>query len=136
MFEGEKIYYTNQNLISADMADDRDAPQPVVIENKFMQFVRETQRNGSYVYREQLKNNAQRGQYFLRIEMRDLINFDDQLATLFRSEPAQYMRVFETAVETIYFNDYYDAEDEELDPNAKFQIQVHSDENPVMIRDL
>lgn len=46
------------------------------------------------------------------------------------------MKVFETAIETIYRVDYYDDQDPDMEPAPKFQLQVHSDENPRMIRDL
>lgn len=46
------------------------------VENKFMHFIRDTQENNIYIYREQLKNNAQRGNYFLRFDYSKLIAFD------------------------------------------------------------
>jgi len=39
-------------------------------------------------------------------------------------------------VETIYRVDYYDDTNPDMDQVPKFQVQIHSDENPVMIRDL
>lgn len=46
-----------------------------------------------YYYREQLQNNANKGQYYLRVNMDDLNNFDDQLSTMVRNHPADYMPV-------------------------------------------
>jgi len=42
-----------------------------------MHFVRETQIRNTYIYRDQLKSNAQRGKYFLKVDMEHLIAFDD-----------------------------------------------------------
>ena len=47
-----------------------------------------------YVYfefREQLQNNANKGQYFLRVNMEDLISFDEPLADMVKSFPKEYM---------------------------------------------
>uniref|UniRef100_A0A7S3CJV1 DNA replication licensing factor MCM5 n=1 Tax=Strombidium rassoulzadegani TaxID=1082188 RepID=A0A7S3CJV1_9SPIT len=136
-FEGEQIYCLDQNLITNEGLGGVDMDYTLAeTENKFIQFVREAQFRNTYIYREQLKNNAQRGLYFLRIEMEHLIAFDDGLVTAFRNNPAQYLKVFESAVEMIYRVDYYDDSDPDMDPAPKFQVQVHSDENPLMIRDL
>ena len=43
--------------------------------------------------REQLQNNANKGQYYLRVNMDDLNNFDDTLSTMVRNHPADYMPV-------------------------------------------
>ena len=76
-------------------------------ENKFMHFVRETQVGDTYIYREQLKSNAQRDMYFLRIEIDHLQAFDEGLVTAFRNDPVTYINVFESAVQTIYRADYF-----------------------------
>lgn len=68
--------------------------------------------------------------------MEHLNAFDDPLVQDFRREPSTYIKTFEEAVATIYRNDYYDESNPDMDPAPKFQVQIHSDENPVMIRDL
>lgn len=85
-----------------------------------MHFVRECQVRNTYIYREQLKSNAQRGKYYLRVDMEHLSAFDDPLVTQFRLKPNDYVRVFESAVAIIYQNDFYDETDPDLDPAPKF----------------
>jgi len=85
-----------------------------------MHFIRETQVRNQYVYREQLKSNAQRGKYFLKVDMEHLNAFDDPLVTAFRNNPNSYIKVFEEAVETIYRNDYYDESNMDMEPAPKF----------------
>jgi DNA replication licensing factor MCM5 len=85
-----------------------------------MHFLRECQVRNQYIYREQLKSNAQRGKYFLKIDMEHLSAFDDPLVTVFRKNPSEYIRVFEDAVATIYKNDYYDENNLDMDPAPKF----------------
>ena len=50
--------------------------------------------------------------------------------------PAEFLKVFETAVETIYRNDIYDEMNPDLPVSPRFQVQVYTDENPIMLRDL
>jgi DNA replicative helicase MCM subunit Mcm2 (Cdc46/Mcm family) len=54
--------------------------------------------------------------------MRDLINFDDHLASRFRENPSNCTKHFEEAIETIYKVDYYNPEDPDSDPDPKFQL--------------
>lgn len=55
---------------------------------------------------------------------------------MFRAQPNDYLKVFEAAIATIYSNDLYDETNPDLESNPKFQVQIHSDENPMMLRDL
>lgn len=41
--------------------------------------------------REQLQANANKGEYFLRVNMDDLNNFDDQLSMMVRNFPSEYL---------------------------------------------
>jgi DNA replication licensing factor MCM5 len=105
-------------------------------ENKFMHFIRETQVNNIFVYREQLQSNAQRGKYFVKVDMEHLHAFDDILVRNFRNSPNDYIKVFESAVEIIYKTDYYDEMNPDMEVSPRFQVQIHSDEHPKMLRDL
>lgn len=50
-FEGDRVYYTDQNLINGEVGID-GAMSYADTENKFMHFVRETQIGNTYIYRE------------------------------------------------------------------------------------
>jgi len=43
--------------------------------------------------REQLQNNANKGSYFLKVDMDDLNNFDEQLALSVRNQPGEFIPV-------------------------------------------
>jgi DNA replicative helicase MCM subunit Mcm2 (Cdc46/Mcm family) len=43
--------------------------------------------------REQLQNNASKEQFYLRVEMEDLMNFDEQLASSLRNYPAEFIPI-------------------------------------------
>ena len=48
--------------------------------------------------REQLQNNANKGQYYLRVDLDDLMNFDEQLAMMIRHHPGEYLRVVKFSI--------------------------------------
>lgn len=116
---GNQVYYTDQQLVANDRHDDFNISNFAEAENKFMHFVRECQIRNIYIYREQLKANVQRGKYFLKVDMEHLVAFDDPLVAQFRTNPNDYLKVFERAVQIIYQNDLYD-ENSDADPLAQF----------------
>lgn len=118
--DGTQIYWSNQNLVNQPDVAAGAAESFEVSENKFIHFVRECQVRDTYIYREQLKSNAQRGKYFLKVEMEHLMAFDDPLVQSLRNEPETYIKIFESAVGLIYMNDFYDETDPDLEPNPKF----------------
>jgi DNA replication licensing factor MCM5 len=101
-----------------------------------MHFIRETQVNNTFIYREQLQSNSQRGKYFLKIDMEHMNAFDEMLVRSFRANPSDLIKVFESAVETIYRTDYYDEMNPDMDESPRFQVQVYSGEEPKMLREL
>lgn len=96
--DGAQIYYTDQNLINQQDYDAAPREDLQISENKFIHFIRECQVRNSYIYRDQLRQNSQRGKFFLRVEMEHLIAFDDPLVTALKKEPHIYLVVFEKAV--------------------------------------
>ena len=52
MFEGNQVYYTDQNLVNQIDANQDGQPNLVEAENKFMHFIRETQVRNTFIYRE------------------------------------------------------------------------------------
>eukprot|EP00347_Sterkiella_histriomuscorum_P023378 403334862 len=141
MFEGQNIFYSDQQLVGPDgnarnAFQDPDQLPFDQAENKFMHFVLETQDREIYVYREQLQANSNKGQYFLRVNMDDLYNYDDKLSMMIRNHPADFMPVFEKAVQIVYQTHYFHQNFEQGEEVPKFQVQIHSQENPRMLRDL
>jgi len=54
--------------------------------------------------------------------MEHLQAFDDDLVKMFRSNPQDYIKVFESAVETIYKTDFFDETNPDLEPSPRFQV--------------
>lgn len=136
-FEGERIFYTDQNLINNEVGpNNNDKLNQHDAENKFMHFIRQTQEDNIFVYREQLRNNAQRGNYFLKFDMAKLQAFDDQLATEFKERPAELIKTFESATQIVYNTEIFEPDNVDMEECPKFQVQVNSDENPTQLRGL
>ncbi len=87
------------------------------------------------IFREQLQKNAREGKYFLRVSMEHLLNFDENLAELLRSQPTQVLNSLEQAIGTVYKN-HYAEENSGFENSPNFQLQISSNENPRMLRDL
>jgi DNA replicative helicase MCM subunit Mcm2 (Cdc46/Mcm family) len=66
--------------------------------------------------------------------MGSLMSFDDFLSRILKEQPTQTIPTFEKAIQTVYRNHYVDTENVYQIPT--FQLQVTSEENPIMIRDL
>jgi DNA replicative helicase MCM subunit Mcm2 (Cdc46/Mcm family) len=52
--------------------------------------------------------------------MEHLQAFDDELVANFRSNPTDYIKVFETAVEIIYKTDFYDEMNPDMESAPRF----------------
>ena len=121
--QGDVVYYTDQNLVqNAQLEGNSNEYELANAENKFIHFIREHQHQGTFKYRDQLRSNSQRQKYFLRVDMSDLLAFDDQLSSQLRNSPTDYLKRFECAIGTIYHNDYYDESDPSLELKPKFQV--------------
>lgn len=119
-FEGEQVYYTDQNLLNTELQPNNEKYSLAEAELKFMHFLKETQENNIFIYREQLKNNALRGNHFFRFDMGLLDAFDQQLAKNFRDYPLDHIKTFERAVEIVYRNEIFDENNPDMEESPKF----------------
>ncbi len=67
--------------------------------------------------------------------MEHLLNFDENLAELVRHQPTQVLNSLEKAIGTVYKN-HYAEENFDFESLPTFQLQLSSNENPKMLRDL
>ena len=70
---------------------------------------------------------------FLRVSLEHIVNFDEPLATLMRRQPTQVIPALEKAIARVYKNHYME---EDVFEEPAFQLQITSNENPRMLRDL
>jgi hypothetical protein len=56
-----------------------------------MRFLKELQVNNNYVYREQLQQNARKGQFKLEVLLEDIKSYDTRLGDCLRVRPSEYI---------------------------------------------
>ena len=117
--DGGAVYFTDQNLVNhIDMGHNDAGLGLNDAEQRFYHFIKTTTVRNDFIYRDQIKGNAQRGLYYLRINVRDLNAFDETLYTAFKTNPSEYIKCFENAIETLYRVEYW--ENTGLEPCPKF----------------
>ena len=69
--------------------------------------------------------------------MQLLLNFDESLGMLVRNNPETLIPVLEAATKKVYHNNYHETiSGSASDPVPNWQVQIYSDENPRILRDL
>jgi len=56
-----------------------------------MRFIKEYQMHGSYIFREQLLQNAHKKEYKLTVNLEDIANYDTRLGECIRNRPTEYV---------------------------------------------
>ena len=127
---GEQIFNTDQNLGSLDSLDLEVVKSTSL--KRFKKFIREWHHQNQFVYRTQLTDNGDCGNFWLTVDMEDLTNFDETIATQIRSKPQSFLPLFEKAAQEIYaFERQYP-----IQTVPEFQIHMISNENTKSLREL
>ena len=88
-------------------------------------------------FREQLQRNAREGRFYIKVNMQLLLNFDESLGLLVRNNPETLLPVLESATKKVYQNNYHETiSGDASDPVPEWQVQIYSEENPRILRDL
>jgi len=133
--EGDQIFYSDQNLASGasgqSFLEQRKYTHEEVA-TKFKQFIRDWTFKNSYIYREQLVANYTHNNYYLKVDIDDINNFDIKLGSLISEQPLEYHQDLERATKEA-LSSLIMSMDVEV-PN--FQVQLTSDQNPKALRHL
>jgi len=133
--ESEQIFYSDQNLASdprgQTFLDQRKYTHEEVA-TKFKQFIRDWTCKNSYIYREQLLANYTHNNYYIRVDLDDINNFDIKLGSLISEQPLEYHQDLERATKEALSSLILNIDIEV--PN--FQVQLISDQNPKALRQL
>ncbi|ORX49392.1 MCM-domain-containing protein [Hesseltinella vesiculosa] len=107
------------------------------IKAMYLDFIQTFRLGNSFVYRDQLHEHVMLKQYYLEVDMRHLINFNQDLANKLTTSPADHLPLFEMAVKEsakrILFTTPGTVDDAEV-PDC--QVTLTSDANVIQIRDL
>ncbi|KAG0750291.1 hypothetical protein G6F57_003256 [Rhizopus arrhizus] len=107
------------------------------ITSLFYGFIQNYRLNNNFIYRDQLQENILTQQYFIEVDMLDLIGYNPDLANNLKNSPAEFLPLFENAVKESAKRILY------ANPNnvnnidvPDCQVMLKSNENVVHIRDL
>ncbi|OBT76919.1 minichromosome maintenance protein 5 [Pseudogymnoascus sp. 05NY08] len=101
---------------------------------KLQKFVLEFQLGTAFIYRDQLRANVMKKQYFCDVDIGHLISFDEELAHKLVTEPAEIIPLFEAALKNCTHRSIYAAQ-KEIDL-PEHQLLIHSNAAELSIRDL
>jgi len=113
-----------------------DETSNLAVKKQLKEFIRDFHHEGNfeYKYRNSLKNNYLRQQYFLEVSLNDLASFDGDLADRIRSNPGDIIPLFEEAAKEIA-DEVTRPRNEETDLQD-IHVTFSSDETGTSVRDL
>ncbi|KFY15434.1 hypothetical protein V492_01987 [Pseudogymnoascus sp. VKM F-4246] len=101
---------------------------------KLQKFILEFQLGTAFIYRDQLRANVMKKQYFCDVDIGHLISFNEELAHKLVTEPAEIIPLFEAALKNCTHRSIY-ATQKEIDL-PEHQLLIHSNAAELSIRDL
>ncbi|OBT67363.1 minichromosome maintenance protein 5 [Pseudogymnoascus sp. 23342-1-I1] len=101
---------------------------------KLQKFILEFQLGTSFIYRDQLRANVMKKQYFCDVDIGHLISFNEELAHKLVSEPSEIIPLFEAALKNCTHRSIYATQKEIQLP--EHQLLIHSNAAELTIRNL
>jgi DNA replication licensing factor MCM5 len=126
---GDEIHFMDQGMLG----DNIETMEQNQMAQKFQGFLNNWSVDEIFIYRNQLINNAQLENYFIRVSLGDLKAYDEKLLRDVRMKPLKYLPILERSIKDLYLG--YNSE-VRLDDNINFQLQLVSNENPCFLREL
>lgn len=104
------------------------------LQAKLKEFVLAFQLDGSYIYRDQIRENVLVKQYYCDIDLAHLISYNEELAHKLTSDPADVIPLFEAALKQCTQRIVFPHEPSVQLP--QHQLLLHSSVSHISIRDL
>ncbi|KAJ8330738.1 minichromosome maintenance protein 5 [Batrachochytrium dendrobatidis] len=105
----------------------------IVVERKFLDFLRSYRQENVFIYREQLRQNLLIKQNYIEVDLAHLMNFNEELANNFKEKPKENLALLEKAAVTLALQtDLLNA----TSIYQSIQVMILSRANPLPIRDL
>lgn len=101
-FEGDIISFADQGLSNDD--NRLHSKNNSIVQMKFFKFIMDWSHNGDFRYKEQLISNAGLGRYHLKVELADMEAFDQELTSLVRHRPINFIPIMEKATQVGFLN--------------------------------
>ena len=132
-FEGEQIFYTDQNLAGQhENPIEQRLYTHEEVSNKFKYFLKEWTKANSFIYRDQILANASADKYYIKVDMDDINNFDMKLGSQVSKNPLEFHTVLEQAATETYCQ----LSNTDYNEMRLFQVQLTSAQQPVPLRHL
>ena len=125
----DEIHFIDQGMVGENV----EQLGQIEINRKFKDFIQNWQVDNEFVYRNQLINNGELGNHFLKVQLRDLKAYDEKLLNDIRYKPLVHIDLLERAIKELYCK---------FKPGSMFgsipdfQLQLVSSENPRFLRSL
>ncbi|KAL7925507.1 MCM2/3/5 family domain-containing protein [Trichoderma austrokoningii] len=104
------------------------------LQSQLETFILDFRLDNNFVYRDQLRENALLKKFYCDVDIKDLINFNEELAHRLVSEPAEIIPLFEAALKKCTHRIVFPHEKTVDLPDH--QLLLHSDADDVSIRNL
>ncbi|EHK41695.1 uncharacterized protein TrAtP1_011325 [Trichoderma atroviride] len=104
------------------------------LQSQLETFILDFRLDNNFVYRDQLRENALLKNFYCDVDIKDLINFNEELAHRLVSEPAEIIPLFEAALKKCTHRIVFPHEKTVDLPDH--QLLLHSDADDVSIRNL
>lgn len=134
-FDDLGVFFSN-NILNEDNENDQQGNLNLIQSKKrFKDFLRQFyEENFQYKYRQQIKDHYNLGQYWIEISIKDLSQFDPDLAEKLIKKPAEYLHVFESAATEIADEVTKPRPDnQDVEP---IQVMIRNEANPLPLREL
>jgi DNA replication licensing factor MCM5 len=103
---------------------------------KLKEFILAFQIDGSYIYRDQIRENVLVKRYFCDVDVAHLISYSEELAHKLTTEPANIIPLFEAALKQCTQRIVYPQQPKILNELPHHQLLLHSSISLLSIRDL
>lgn len=100
-WDAGQIFYSNQQLNERD--EDRGETRESA-QTKFREFFRSYRVGAVFPYRDQLLQRFRKREFYLEVNLRDLLNYDPALHELIQLQPNEYLPIFEEAAQVTLTN--------------------------------
>jgi len=125
-----QVYHSDPiNQIERALGDDTALAQ-----RAFFDFIRNFRDSNAFIYRDQLRRHYNLKNFFLEVDLDDLIAYNDQLASFLNGEPAKYFPLFEAAAREAA--DQVTAPRENDEPVRDIHVIIKSQAVPTPFREL
>ena len=127
------VTYSDQQLVAGD-GDGGGQVSKLSIRQRFREFIRNFRQGNNFVYRNQLLQRWRKRDFYLNVDLQDVLSYDPELNDLIQRSPNDYVPLFEQACKDALARLIVDLPTEEELPDM--QVMLSSEQQPTGMRQL